>query len=105
MGDCEHGKLAVTTSEIFSKILKKQKFRDRLNQKKISQIPTHYCNVTFNFQGADFVKKAVQIPLFHPTSFFDPQDRIEPPLLTHQTLTTLKHCTFSIPVSGHPAID
>jgi len=26
MGDCEHGKLAVTTSEIFSKILKKLKY-------------------------------------------------------------------------------
>merc|ERR1711988_1115672 len=93
MGDCEHGKLAVTTSKIFSKIYENL------------QIPTHYCNVTFNFQGTDFVKKAVQIPLFNPTSFLTPKTPLEPPLLTHQTLTTHKHCTFFIPVSGHPAID
>jgi len=71
MGDCEHGKLAVTTSEIFlKKQIKKytkakiswQEKRNHAQLKKNSQIPTQYRNVTFNFQGTDFVLKQCVSP-------------------------------------------
>ena len=67
--DCEHGKLAVKTSKIFlKKQIKHTKAKISWQKKsrsikKNSQIPTHYRNVTLNFQGTDFLKKAVQIPL------------------------------------------
>jgi len=82
MGDCEHGKLAVKTSEFFSKKSIKIKYtkakvswqeKKSRSIKKNSQIPTHYRNVTFNFQVTGFLTKAVQIPPIQPlTPFFNP---------------------------------
>merc|ERR1711935_101838 len=98
MGDCEHGKLAVKTSEFFSKKLLKIKYtkakvsrqeKKSRSIKKNSQIPTHYRNVTFNFQVTGFLTKAVQIPLIQPlTPFFQHLKTPSiPPLLDNSDLT------------------
>jgi len=108
MGDCEHGKLAVKTSEFFSKKSIKIKYtkakvswqeKKSRSIKKNSQIPTHYRNVTFNFQVTGFLKKAVQIPLIQPlTPFFNPSRPPKYPFHLTTPIWPPKHCTcFFLP--------
>merc|ERR1711881_693997 len=112
MGDCEHGKLAVTTSENFLKKklknIPKQKSRDRKKKsrsiKKNSQIPTQYRNVTFNFQGTDFVTKAVRIPLLTPPPF-QPFKTPQIPLALDPPIPLIppKYCTCFLPSREWPS--
>ena len=108
--DCEHGKLAVKTSKIFlKKQIKHTKAKISWQKKsrsikKNSQIPTHYRNVTLNFQGTDFLKKAVQIPL-SLLLFFNHQYPKHPFIQSKFLKKTLNTVHIFYPMSGHPAIN
>merc|ERR1712173_129220 len=101
---------AVKTSKIFEKTNKTYQSKNFVTKKKSrsikknSQIPTHYRNVTLNFQGADFLKKAVQIPL-SLLLFFNHQYPKHPFIQSKFLKKTLNTVHIFYPMSGHPAIN